>query len=185
MVDEPVTRDTRMWRKPAHMEDLEMTKPMRRPVIAVAAALALTLSGCVASAWQYDSPPAAGTQVDVGGLKLRNFLIIADDRGEAMLVGAITARDEADSVVTMAYASERDDGSFGQGTEVQFAQDIRKGQTVYIDGSSTQFSDDTLEVGRMAKLQVLFSSGSVAELQVPVMSSKHKDFEQTWAEAHA
>lgn len=162
-----------------------MTKPMRRPVIAAAAALALSLSGCVASAWQYDSPPAAGTQVDVNGLKLRNFLIIADGQGKAMLVGAITARDEADSVVAMAYAPEGADGSFGKGTELKFTQDIRKGQTVYIDGANTQFTEDALEVGRMAKLQVLFSSGSVAELQVPVMSSEHKDFEQTWAEANA
>lgn len=162
-----------------------MSKPMRRSAALVAsAALALSLSGCVASAWEYESPPAAGSQTDLAGLKLRNFMIIADEAGEAMLVGAITARDEADSVTAMAYAPETSDGSFGTVQELAFAHDIRKGETIYLDGTAIQFSDPQLLVGRLARLQVAFDSGNIAQLDIPVMSSTHRDFVQAWEEAH-
>ena len=73
-----------------------MRQPMRRTTALLAtAALALSLSACTAGQWVADSPPAAGVQVDNGGLKLRNFLAVTDGSGEAMLLGSITSRDEA------------------------------------------------------------------------------------------
>ena len=81
-----------------------MSKPMRRAAAVVAtAALAVSLSACTGGRWVQEAPPAAGTQTDAadGAIKLRNFVVVSDKSGEAILVGGITSRDAANEVTAI------------------------------------------------------------------------------------
>ena len=158
-----------------------MSKPLSRLTALVAsAALAVSLSACTASGWQEEAPPAAGAQTDVGGLKLRNFMIVSDEAGDAIVAGGITSRDEAAEVVGISVAPQAEDGSFGAQQVVEFSEQIPRGQTVTLDGTRTKFTDPDLILGRLASVTVGFADGQTASLQVPVYSSEHADFAEAW-----
>lgn len=163
-----------------------MTTPSRRLAAVVAsAACAVALSGCTQGHWVYEAPPAAGVQADDGGLKLRNILIVSDANGEAILLGGIASRDASTAVSGITVAPEGKDGAFGNPTRVNVSEDIPKGRTVYLDGSSTRFDDPALELGRLAQVTVTFSTGESVEVKAPVMSSTHPDFAEAWKSAQS
>jgi hypothetical protein len=158
-----------------------MSKPMRRAAAIVAtAALAVSLSACTGGRWVQEAPPAAGTQTDAadGAIKLRNFVVVSDKSGEAILVGGITSRDEANEVTAIGVTAQAEDGSFGAQQVVEFSEQIPRGQTITLDGTRTKFTD--LILGRLASVTVGFADGQTASLQVPVYSSEHADFAEAW-----
>lgn len=161
-----------------------MSKTLRRAAaLVVTVALAVSTSGCTAGQWEYAAPPAAGVQVDEGGLKLRNILVVTDGDGAGMILGGITSRDEATTILGLGYAAELEDGSFGQPNAVPFTQDIRKGETIILDGADTSFSTSELLVGRLARVSVQFEDGRSVSLSVPVLSAEHPDFVEAWEQA--
>ncbi|SHI31447.1 hypothetical protein SAMN02745244_00100 [Tessaracoccus bendigoensis DSM 12906] len=161
-----------------------MSKPTHRlAAIVAAAALSVTFSACTAEGWEADAPPAAGVQADDGGIKLRNFLVVSDTEGAAVLLGGIASRDESTQVTGITVAAEGSDGQFGQSEEVQFSEEISKGRTIYLDGTTTAFTDPALLLGRLAKVTVDFSTGESVTLEAPVLSSEHPDFSEAWAQA--
>ena len=164
-----------------------MSKPLRRSTAVVASAvLALSLSACTAGQWVYDSPPAAGAQADSQtGIKLRNFAVVADGEGAGMIVGGITSRDADAEVVGITVAGERGDATFGEAQTLPFSEDIVRGRTILLDGSSTLFDNDDLTLDRLAKVQVAFADGQSVSLEVPVISSTNDDFKDAWAAANA
>ena len=160
-----------------------MSKPMRRAAAVVAtAALAVSLSACTGGRWVQEAPPAAGTQTDSadGAIKLRNFVVVSDKSGEAILVGGITSRDAANEVTAIGVTAQAEDGSFGAQQVVEFSEQIPRGQTVTLDGTRTKFTDPDLILGRLADVTVAFADGQTASLQVPVYSSEHADFAEAW-----
>ncbi|MBK7819929.1 MAG: hypothetical protein IPJ61_02340 [Tessaracoccus sp.] len=160
-----------------------MSKPMRRAAAIVAtAALAVSLSACTGGRWEPEAPPAAGTQTDAadGAIKLRNFVVISDMGGEAILVGGITSRDAANEVTAIGITAQAADGSFGAEQVVDFSEQIPRGQTITLDGSRTKFTDPDLILGRLAGVTVGFADGQTASLQVPVYASDHPDFAEAW-----
>ena len=163
-----------------------MSKTLRRTAALVATvALAVSVSGCTAGQWEYAAPPAAGVQVDEGGLKLRNFMVVTDGDGTGMILGGIASRDEAASVAGLGYAAELKDGSFGQLNAVPFTADIPKGKTIILDGADTTINTSELLVGRLARVAVQFDGGQSVALSVPVVSADHPDFADAWAQATA
>ncbi len=161
-----------------------MSKPLSRLTALVAsAALAVSLSACTASGWQEEAPPAAGAQTDVGGLKLRNFMIVSDEAGDAIVAGGITSRDEAAEVVGISVAPQAEDGSFGTAQTIAYTADLAKGATVTLDGADTLFSDPALILGRNATITVAFADGQSAAVEAPVYSSEHPDFAEEWSAA--
>lgn len=164
-----------------------MSKPLRHSTAVVASAvLALSLSACTAGQWVYDSPPAAGAQADSQtGIKLRNFVVVSDGEGAGMLVGGITSRDADAQVAEITVAAERDDATFGEPQPLEFTEDIVRGRTILLDGSSTLFSNDDLTLGRLVKVQVSFADGQSVSLEAPVVSSTNEDFKDAWAAANA
>ncbi|MFT3888816.1 MAG: hypothetical protein QM713_11720 [Arachnia sp.] len=165
-----------------------MSKPMRRAAAIVATvALAVSVSACTSGRWVYDTPPAAGTQTDVtnGSIKLRNFLVVSDKTGDAILVGGITARDAANEVTGISVTAEGEDGTWGAAQTVAFDEQIPKGQTITLDGTRTKFSDPDLVLGRLADVTVGFADGKTASLQVPIYASDHPDFTEAWQSAWA
>lgn len=163
-----------------------MSKPMSRLTALVAtAALAVSLSACTASAWVQDAPPAAGTQTDVGGLKLRNFMVVSDEAGDAVILGGISSRDAAAQVAGISVAAQAEDGTFGTAQNVAYTADLNKGGTVILDGAETRFTDPDLILGRLATVSVAFADGQTASLEAPIYSSEHPDFAEAWTEAQS
>ena len=161
-----------------------MSKSRTRLAALVAAtALAVSLSACTAGQWEYDAPPAAGVQVDDGGLKVRNFMILTDGE-QAALLGGLHSRDEAAQVAGLEVAAEGEDGTFAEPQRLPYETDIPRGQTVLLDGTETSFSGEGLIAGRLAEVSVLFAGGTVVKLQVPVYSAEHQDFAEAWANAN-
>lgn len=158
-----------------------MRQPLRRTTALIAtAALALSLSACTAGQWVAEAPPAAGVQAETGGLKLRNFVVVSDDAGEAVLLGSITSRDETVTVDGITVAPEKNDGTFADPQELAFSEEIYEGRTINFDGTQTTFSSGDLLMGRLADVNVAFSNGQTMNLKAPVMSAEHEDFAEAY-----
>ncbi|MHA7862374.1 hypothetical protein ACX1DX_13530 [Tessaracoccus sp. Y36] len=161
-----------------------MTKPVRRfAAITVAAALAFSMSACTRAGWVPDSPPAAGVQAEDNGYKIRNIVIVADDAGEAVLLGGIHSRDEAAEVTGITVAAEAGFEQYGEPVDIGFTASIPRGNSVYLDGSETSFSNPDLELGRLAEVTVTFDGGTSLKVHTPVMSSEHEDFSEAFSNA--
>lgn len=161
-----------------------MSKPLRRAAAVVAAAaLALSMSACTRGGWIPDAPPAAGTQMDSGGYKLRNIVVIADEAGEAILLGGIHSRDDAAQVTGITVAAEESHQQWGSEVDLGYTADIPRGTSVYLDGSETRFSDPELKQGRLAQVKVAFADSTVMTVDTTVLSSEHKDFAEAFKNA--
>lgn len=158
-----------------------MSKPLRRTAaIIAAAALALSMSACTRGGWIPDSPPAAGTQSDEGGYKLRNFVVVADDSGEAKLLGGIHSRDDAAEVTGITVAAEEGFEQWGDEVDLGYTASIPRGTSVYLDGSETGFSNPDLQLGRLAQVTVTFADSTEMVLDTTVVSSEHEDFAEAY-----
>lgn len=158
-----------------------MSKPLRRTAaIIAAAALALSMSACTRGGWIPDSPPAAGTQSDEGGYKLRNFVVVADDSGEAKLLGGIHSRDDAAEVTGITVAAEDGFQNWGEAVDLGYSASIPRGNSVYLDGSETGFSNPDLQLGRLAQVKVTFADNTEMVLDTTVMSAEHEDFAEAF-----
>lgn len=163
-----------------------MSKPLSRAAALVAAAaVAVALSACTASAWVPDAPPAAGVQTDVGGIKLRNVMVVSDEQGAAVVAGGISSRDTDNAVTGITVAAEKADATFSQPQNVAFTADIPKGRTVTLDWSQTAFTDPALRLGKLAEVAVTFSDGTTASVKAPIYSATHPDFKDAYAAATA
>lgn len=150
------------------------TSRLRVRSAAVVATLALTLTtGCTSLAWNPDTPPAAGVQAEAGPIKARNFLLVAGDDGDGVLLGSIAARESValDKVVIQA---ETADGGRGEAVEVDASGDIRKGDVLKFEDVAVTGAD--LLPGRLAFVALQFSDGTRLTLDAPVMSAEHPDF---------
>lgn len=139
--------------------------------------------GCTAGDWRYDAPPAAGTQADADTTKARNFMVIADDSGQAMLLGSV-ASVEPVSIAGMVVAAEAEDNQFGEPVEIAFQADIPRDGLVKLEGEATKFEDTELQLGRLAQVTVSLGDGQALQLKVPVYSSEHPDYSETWSSVY-
>lgn len=161
-----------------------MSKTMRRTAaIIAAAALALSLSACTRGGWIPDSPPAAGTQSDEDGFKLRNMVVVANEEGKAILLGGIHSRDEAADVTGITVAAEVAPETWGSAVDLGFSASISRGNSVYLDGAETSFTNPELQLGRLAQVRVTFAEGTEMVLESVVMSSEHEDFAEAFNNA--
>ena len=146
--------------------------PIRRRIGTSLAALALVVglaSGCTAGDWRYDSPPAAGVQMDAGPLKVRNLMVLADSEGEGLLLGSIfTTREVALTAV-----------------KVDLTGDVSVNDGLTLGGKDSLVEGAKLQEGLLARVVMQFSDGTTAALEAPVVSSEHADYKQAWAQAQA
>lgn len=161
-----------------------MSKPVRRAAaILAAAALALSMSACTRAGWVSDAPPAAGVQASDGGLRINNMVVVADEAGDAVLLGGLHSRDEPAEVTSISVAAEEGPESYGAPVELGFSAAIPRGDTVYLDGSETSFANPDLRLGRLAEVVVTFDDDTAVSVHTPVMSSEHPDFAEAFANA--
>jgi len=152
--------------------------------VAVAAIVSVgLLSGCTATGWVAEAPPAAGVQAQTEALqKARNVMFVVDDSGEGVLLGAITSVDPA-KVSGIRYTPELPDGSAGSEDSIDFTADIPINGAVTLGGPDLAVSNDELSPGRLADVTIEFDGGAPLTLKVPVYSAEHEDYAEAWSEA--
>lgn len=151
------------------------TSRLRRWSAAVAVALMLT-TGCTNQAWDPAAPPAAGVQADAGPIKARNFLLVAGEDGNGVLLGSIAAS-EASTLTQVAVQAETADGGRGSAVIVKATGDIARGGVMKFQ--DVQVTGAGLIPGRLAYVALQFSDGTQLLLDAPVMSAEHPDFKLT------
>lgn len=140
----------------------------RRRLAATAAVLAS--STALLSACQVISPRQTdvivdtgnGVSVDVGTVKVRNLVIVADKKGGPGVISAAIGNPTADDqTVTFGF---QDGGAPAQTTIPAYET-----ANVSVNGSRVQVTNVPAEPGAMVTLQVATKSGGPAPVQVPVL----------------
>lgn len=156
--------------------------PVRKAALAAAVSVAL-LSGCTASGWVRDAPPAAGSQAELATLeKARNMMFVVDESGSGVLLGTVTAVDPA-QITGITYVPETKDGAQGQPQEIAFTSEIPSQGSVKLEGPELAVTNPELSPGRLAAVSIEFAGSGPIQLEVPVYASDHPDFEKAWKEA--
>ncbi len=163
-----------------------MSAPWTRRGLTWLAAAVITVgltAGCTQGDWRYESVPAAGVQADAADAKVRNLMIISDPDGQALLLGAVAATEPVTLTgVTIAVINE--DGTFGDATAIDLNREISAEGIYTFEPENLQFVDPGLLLGRTAQVDVVFSDGRRASLEVPIYSFEHPDFAETWSEVY-
>lgn len=160
---------------------------VRKAALACVAASAIALTGCTASGWQPNVPPAAGAQSELtqaqgngtgASDKARNVLFVVDDEGKGLLAGTV-ASVKGTEVQAIHYAPEMPDGSFGEPSQLDFQATVgAHGAARFEDGPVT-VENPGLTRGRNARVVIELSTGAI-QLEVPVYANTHADFEELW-----
>ena len=165
---------------------------VRKAAVACVAASAIALTGCTASGWQQNVPPAAGAQGELAvtqsngaaaSEKARNVLFVVDDEGKGLLAGTVASVDGTE-VHAIHYAPEMEDGSFGEPGQLDFQATVgAHGAARFEDGPVT-VENPGLTPGRNARVVIELSTGAI-QLEVPVYANTHPDFEELWENAQS
>ena len=146
-------------------EGCTMSARVHKAALAFAAASAIVLTGCTASGWESQVPPAAGAQNEVSITqdngtvakeKARNVLFVVDDAGK--------------------------DGSIGEPASLPFTADVAPHGAVRFQDEPVTVENKDLTPGRTAQVVIQLSTGTI-DLHVPVYSNTHPDFEELWNKA--
>ncbi len=150
----------------------------RALIAGVSAALLLTGCGFDAQTLQQYTP-AHGVNVDVTAgennrqLKVRNLLIVSDDKGQGIVSASIVSP-VADSLVAVSGAPLKDDGTLGSALTATTAGEItlKPDQLVVLTTPepAVRVSSPDLRPGLTADVTLTFASGRTAQAIVPVMS---------------
>ncbi len=162
-----------------------MTMPIRRRVGTAIAALVLVTgfaSGCTAGDWRYDAPPAAGVQQDVGPLKARNIMVLANAEGEGLLLGSVFTTQPVE-LTRVAVAAEQTDGSFADPVNIAVSGDVPKNGGLVFGSKESLVEGADLQEGLLANVYLEFSDGNTMMVEAPVLSSMHEDYAATWDKA--
>lgn len=163
-----------------------MTAPRTRRLASMAAAAALTVAlgaGCTAGDWRYDAPPAAGVQADADDAKARNILVIADDAGQAIVLGSIAAMSPVE-LTGITVRAEDEAGAYGAPHSLDVTAEIPREGSFKLEPTDTQFEAPDLLLGRLAEVQVSFGDGRSITVEAPIHSSEHPDFAEEWGQVY-
>ncbi|MCC2591974.1 hypothetical protein LKO27_00825 [Tessaracoccus sp. OS52] len=149
-----------------------------RTWLAAAALAAVLTTGCTAGDWRYDAPPAAGVQADAGPVKARNFLVVADESGQAAVLGTIVASEDV-TLTGVAVAAEDENGERGEPVMLDLGgEEIRRNGVLKLDAGNATVEGAELLPGRLAHVALQFEDGTQLVLQTPVMSAEHADYDE-------
>lgn len=146
-----------------------------RTVLAAVAMTAVLATGCTAGDWHYESPPAAGTQADAGPVKARNFVIVTDDSGAAVLLGTISTF-EAIGLQGAVVTPQDAQGERGETTALVITAELPRDGALKLDASNAMLEGAEVVPGRLAEVTLQFDDGTSLTLDVPVFSTEHPDF---------
>lgn len=154
-----------------------------RMLLAAAVITAGLTAGCTQGAWVGESPPGAGVQAEAADAKVRNLMIISDDQGQAVLLGGVAATEPV-TLIGVTIAVIHDDGTLGEATGIDLNQEIGAEGLFLFEPEALQFEDSELQLGRTAQVDVVFDDGRRVSLEVPIYSSEHPDYAESWSEVY-
>jgi hypothetical protein len=118
--------------------------------------------------------PAEGVNFDVGGVNLRNVMVLSRTEGEGFLSASLTAS-EADSLVSVTGTAMKSDGSEGAPLTVTLPAPIEippGGLVVLTDGPLIEVTSADLQSGLVAKLVLTFSKAGEVTTNAPVVDAE-------------
>ncbi|MGR0319090.1 hypothetical protein [Agromyces sp. ZXT2-3] len=145
--------------------------------LAASAALALGIaiggSGCAMITYQattekYD--PSDGVSADVGGLDVRNVLIVSDDGEEGNLVMSVTNPTTDDETLSVQLVDQGD----------TFEIDVDGGETVSLGTAEEEpllIENLDAEVGGLISVYLQAGSAEGVEINVPVLDGRLPEYE--------
>lgn len=153
----------------------------RRSLLLGLSATALVTSACTVGDWRPSKPPAAGVQTEIGEIKLRNLILVTDEKGSAVLFGSGWTG-EGDTLVSVTV-TPRDGAAPGDETRTYETNLALPAQT--LTPTTVSFSDPRLKAGRTAEVTFRFARQGERTLQVPSLAHTHPDFSAAWAAARS
>ncbi len=132
---------------------------------AVAAALLVGTAGCgvfVDTATLKPYAASDGVNASVGGIELRNLLVITDETGDGSLIGAVVNNSKAAAHLTVELRGS---------TTVTETVAVETGVTLLgvKDATATIFAGADLVAGQYATIYVQYGSADGVEITVPVL----------------
>ncbi|MEO7588605.1 MAG: hypothetical protein ABIS84_11330 [Arachnia sp.] len=166
-----------------------MTLPIRRRVGTAIAALAMALlvglsAGCTSGGWDYKAVTAAGVQADAGPVMVRNLMLLADSKGEGLLLGSVFTTQPV-KLTALTVSAEQQDGSFSEPVTVDVKGDILVTDGLKLGGKDSRIKGAKLREGLLSRVTMQFSDGTTAAVEAPVLSSDNADYKAAWDKAAA
>lgn len=147
----------------------------RLRLLGVAAALgaSFALTGCGFDAQTLQPyTPAQGVNAEVGTVKVRNLLIIANSAGKGRLSGAFISNGKADTVTGITGTASKPDGTAaGELTIGNGTVQLPANKLVVLTGDGSQnvtVAGEGLKPGLDTRLTLQFASGGTQQIVVPV-----------------
>lgn len=153
----------------------------RRQMLMGFGAVSLLAAGCTVGEWREDSPPAAGVQTTVGDVTLRNLVIITDDQGQGVLMGAGIAAN-ADTLVSLTLVPHDAAGKAGATRTYPVALSF---PAQVLTPTVVKFANPDLKPGMVADLTLRFTAAGHQTLRVPSLANTHPDFAEAWTKAQS
>lgn len=158
-----------------------MVSTLRRLGVALCVPLVLALTGCMAQ-FQTLQPytPGQGVNHDIGSVKIRNLLVIADNSGQGVISASMVSASD-DSLTAVAGTPLSPSGAPGSALVVT-ATGIPLAMTpntlVVLTEGPTRLavSSPDLKPGLLAQVTLTFSKAGQITLVAPVVSSSEPQF---------
>lgn len=160
------------------------SRQSRRPTrlgatLAIVLGLVLGFAGCGFEVQTLQPYTAAdGVSTEVGGVKVRNLMILSKSEGSGFLSGSLYAP-QADSLTAVSGTPLKADGTDGQPLTISLGGPVTldAGQlTVLTDEAAITVQSADLQPGLEAKLELTFSKAGTLTITVPVVDANQPGY---------
>ena len=142
-----------------------------------AVVLCLTLAACgfnVQTAQVYT--PADGVNAQIGGVKVRNLMILSESDGSGFLSGSLLSEAQRDSLTGVKGTAHTPEGPAAQPLSIELGSPVvlQPGDLVVLTESApVEVSGQDLEPGLTADLELTFAEAGTLAITVPIVPTEH------------
>jgi hypothetical protein len=143
----------------------------------LAVVLCLTLGACgfnVQTAQVYT--PADGVNAEIGGVKVRNLMILSESEGSGFLSASLLSEVQRDSLTDVQGTAQTPEGPAAQPLSIEVGSPIvlpPDDLIVLTEGAPIRVSGQELKPGLTADLELTFAEAGTLAITVPVVSTEH------------
>ncbi len=157
-----------------------MASTLRRIGVTLCVPIALALSGCTSFQTLQPYTPAEGVNQEIGSVKVRNLLVIADGSGQGLVSASVIAYSD-DSLTTVAGIPQKSDGSAGSALVVTpsgLPLTMPANSLFVLTNPPTRVavSSPDLKPGYLATITLTFAKAGPITVVAPVLSSSEPEF---------
>ena len=153
----------------------------RRQMLMGFGTVSLLTAGCTAGEWREDAPPAAGAQTTIGDVTLRNLVLVIDNQGQGVLMGAGIAA-SADTLASLTLVPHDAAGKAGVARTYPVGLSF---PAQVLTPAVVKFANPDLKPGMIADLTLHFTTAGHQTLRVPSLANTHPDFAEAWTQAQS